>query len=159
MSLHSPNSIASSRNCSFCAHAILQDSDEPFVVLDALKDWRFAGNPLVVGEPHIRFYAGSPLRTSDGYNLGSLCIIDDKPWIEFNPRQRHTLREFARVVMREMELSRDTVSAISSTAELDKSASFAHALLLQTTDPPQNSRSDATLHRDVHSRVPRNGIK
>ncbi|CEH17896.1 two-component sensor molecule [Ceraceosorus bombacis] len=102
-------SIASSRNCSFCAHAILQDSDEPFVVLDALKDWRFAGNPLVVGEPYIRFYAGSPLRTADGYNLGSLCIIDDKPWTEFNPRQRHTLREFARVVMREMELSRDTI--------------------------------------------------
>ena len=96
-----------SRDCSFCGHAILQEGDEPVVVLDATKDWRFAGNPLVLGLPSIRFYAGSPLRTADGFNIGSLCIIDDRPREEFNPRQRHTLREFARIVMREMELLRD----------------------------------------------------
>jgi len=101
--------LAKSRDCSFCAHAILQDGDEPIVILDASRDWRFAGNPLVLGQPHIRFYAGSPLRTQDGYNIGSLCIIDDKPWTEFSPRQRHTLKEFARVVMREMELLRDRI--------------------------------------------------
>lgn len=100
---------AKSRDCSICSHAILQQTDEALVILDAQKDWRFAGNPLVKGPPHIRFYAGSPLRTSDGYNLGSLCIIDDRPWQEFSPRQRHTLKEFSRVVMREMELSRDTI--------------------------------------------------
>ncbi len=99
--------LAGSRDCSFCGHAILQEGDEPVVILDAQKDWRFAGNPLVTGLPNIRFYAGSPLRTPDGFNIGSLCIIDDQPRSEFNPRQRHTLREFARVVMREMELLRD----------------------------------------------------
>lgn len=101
--------VAAPRDCSMCAHAILQPADEALVVLDTLRDWRFAGNPLVIGDPHIRFYAGTPLRTSDGHNLGSLCIIDDVPWTDFNPRLRHTLREFGRVVMREMELIRDTI--------------------------------------------------
>ena len=101
--------VAQDRDCSLCSHAILQTSDEALVVLDTERDWRFAGNPLVRGPPNIRFYAGSPLRTADGYNLGSLCIIDDRPWQEFNARQRHTLKEFSRVVMREMELARDTI--------------------------------------------------
>lgn len=109
ITIASLQAIAGSRNCSFCSHAILQDSDEPIVILDAAKDWRFSGNPLVQGSPDIRFYAGSPLRTSDGLNIGSLCLIDDKPRTEFGPRQRHTLREFARVVMREMELLRDKI--------------------------------------------------
>ncbi|KAN0063891.1 hypothetical protein ACQY0O_003497 [Thecaphora frezii] len=102
-------STAGSRNCSFCSHAILQDNDEPMVILDTAKDWRFAGNPLVQGTPNIRFYAGCPLRTQDGHNIGSLCLIDDRPRAEFGPRQRHTLKEFARVVMREMELLRDKI--------------------------------------------------
>lgn len=110
LSIHHLQKIASARDCSFCSHSILQDSDEPVVVLDASRDWRFRQNPLVVSSPNIRFYAGSPLRTSDGHNIGSLCLIDDRPWEKFDPRQRHTLREFARVVMREMELWRDKVS-------------------------------------------------
>ncbi|KAG9104974.1 His Kinase A domain containing protein [Ceratobasidium sp. 370] len=82
---------------------------EPLIVLDTHQDWRFADNPLVVGPPYIRFYAGAPLRTSDGYNVGSLCVIDDRPHEEFTPRQRHTLKEFAAIVMREMELWRDKI--------------------------------------------------
>lgn len=109
ITIASLQTLAGSRNCSFCSHAILQDSDEPIVIFDAAKDWRFSGNPLVKGSPDIRFYAGSPLRTSDGYNIGALCLIDDKPHTEFGPRQRHTLKEFARVVMREMELLRDKI--------------------------------------------------
>lgn len=82
-------------------------SDEPFIVLNALEDWRFCNNPNVAGPPNIRFYAGAPLRTADGYNIGSLCIIDDKPRTEFPPRLRLILKEFAAVTMREMELWRD----------------------------------------------------
>ncbi|KAH8983215.1 Fph type histidine kinase [Lactarius akahatsu] len=83
--------------------------DEPMVVLDTRADWRFAKNPLVIGPPHVRFYAGAPLRTQDGYNVGTLAIMDDEPRVEFNPRQRHTLKEFAAIAMREMELWRDKI--------------------------------------------------
>lgn len=82
-------------------------TDEPFVILDTHADWRFVNSPQVVGPPHVRFYAGAPLRTADGFNLGSLCVIDDKPRSEFTPRQRLILREFAAVTIREMELWRD----------------------------------------------------
>ncbi|ODN82062.1 hypothetical protein L202_02378 [Cryptococcus amylolentus CBS 6039] len=95
------------RVSSICSHAILPRSDEPFVVLDTSQDWRFENNPNVVGPPHVRFYAGAPLRTSDGHNIGTLCIIDDKPRSEFTPRSRLILKEFAAVAMREMELWRD----------------------------------------------------
>ncbi|CAH1764379.1 360_t:CDS:10, partial [Entrophospora sp. SA101] len=95
------------REVSFCGHAILQEGDEPFVVPDALLDWRFKNNPLVVDAPHIRFYAGAPLRTNDGYNIGTVCVIDTKPCYSFNDKDCETLRDFAKVVMRELELWAD----------------------------------------------------
>ncbi|KAH8118230.1 hypothetical protein DFH11DRAFT_1724183 [Phellopilus nigrolimitatus] len=97
------------RDESFCAHAILQRGDEPTVVLDTLRDWRFSKHPLVAGNPNVRFFAAAPLRSSDGFNVGALCIMDDRPHSEFTPRQRHTLKEFAAIVMREMELWRDKI--------------------------------------------------
>jgi GAF domain-containing protein len=65
------------RDVSFCAHAIL--TDEPLVISDALLDPRFADNPLVTGEPFIRFYAGQPLHGTGGRRIGTLCIIDRQP--------------------------------------------------------------------------------
>jgi PAS domain S-box-containing protein len=65
------------RDISFCGHVV--DGGEPLVVPDAHLDPRFADNPLVTGDPNIRFYAGMPLRTPDGYVLGSLCAIDHVP--------------------------------------------------------------------------------
>ncbi|KAG8857653.1 His Kinase A domain containing protein [Tulasnella sp. 330] len=97
------------RAISLCAHTILQRGDEPMVILDASKDWRFKGNPQVVGDAHLRFYAGAPLRTAEGYNVGSLCVVDDVPRDDFSPRSRHTLKEFAAIVVRELELWRDTI--------------------------------------------------
>jgi diguanylate cyclase (GGDEF)-like protein len=92
------------RSSAFCAHAIAADG--VMVVPDALEDERFRTNPLVLGPPHIRFYAGAPLRSPDGHNLGTLCVLDHQPRPPLEPRQRHWLQSLADQVMRELELRR-----------------------------------------------------
>ncbi len=89
------------RDISFCTHAIEQD--EPLIINNALEDARFRKNPLVTGEPHIRFYIGIPLRTPDGYNIGTLCAIDRKPR-KLSSDEISLLRDLARLVIDELEL-------------------------------------------------------
>jgi GAF domain-containing protein len=91
------------RDVAFCAHAILQS--EPLIVRDALKDARFADSALVTRSPHIRFYAGFPLASPDGFALGTLCAIDRKPR-QLTPRQRTAMQSLARQVMALLELRR-----------------------------------------------------
>lgn len=93
------------RDVAFCAHAIL--SDLVMTVPDARLDPRFAGNPLVTGPPNIRFYAGAPLETRDGYRLGTLCIIDTEPRPGLSDRQQAIMRDLAAMVVAELELRRD----------------------------------------------------
>jgi len=84
-----------------CASAIL--GEEIWVVKDAKVDPRTLANPLVAGEFGLRFYAGSPLRTQDGYNLGTLCVIDKRPR-ELTDLQARVLDDLAALVVDELEL-------------------------------------------------------
>lgn len=92
------------RSVSLCAHA-LGDS-EPLVVPDAAADPRFADNPLVTGQPYIRFYAGAQLRTTAGFDLGTLCIIDTEPRQHPTARQLSLLQDLAETATLLMEQRR-----------------------------------------------------
>ena len=89
-----------SRDMGFCSHAILQS--EPLVVNDALRDDRFAENPVVIGDPHVRFYAGIPLHAADGACVGAFCIVDHKPR-SLSTAQLGMLKDIARLIEEELE--------------------------------------------------------
>tara|TARA_R110002167_G_scaffold141835_1_gene330232 strand:- start:10242 stop:10886 length:645 start_codon:yes stop_codon:yes gene_type:complete len=89
------------REVAFCAHTIV--ADKMMIVPDANLDNRFSQSPLVEGEPNIAFYAGAPIKTSDGFNLGTLCAIDTKPR-NLNEQQKTVLQDLANMVMDALEL-------------------------------------------------------
>lgn len=91
------------RGVAFCAHAIL--GNRVMVVPNALEDERFRSNPLVTDAPQIRFYAGAPLRSDSGHNLGTLCVIDSRP-MEPTPEQIRQLELLSELVIRELDLRR-----------------------------------------------------
>ncbi|MFC3095972.1 GAF domain-containing protein [Alteromonas sediminis] len=104
------------REVSFCAHAILQH--DIFVIEDALKDDRFADNPLVTDDPQIRFYAGAPLIHPNGLPLGTLCLIDQQPRT-LSQDEKHLLTDLKRCI--ELELvNQEQVSVDSETQLSDK---------------------------------------
>ena len=89
------------RDVSFCRHVV--EDGAPLVVPDAREDARFADNPLVTGAPHVRFYAGAPLRAPEGVTLGTLCLIDTETR-EFSDEDRAQLSELAALVVDRMKL-------------------------------------------------------
>lgn len=98
-----------SREASFCAHTINQH--QVMVVHDARQDERFHDNPLVTSEFGLRFYAGVPLMSVNGYAMGALCIIDDKPHPDFSRDDEERLLELAKMAADRLELRRIEVSA------------------------------------------------
>ncbi|TAF77444.1 MAG: GAF domain-containing protein [Bacteroidetes bacterium] len=100
-SKHGLDASETPRDISFCGHAI--NFDDVFVVENALEDVRFSDNPLVIDGPKIRFYAGAQLATPDGFNLGMICAIDDKPK-EILEDDKKLLKVFAKNIMNMLEL-------------------------------------------------------
>ncbi|MYL23975.1 diguanylate cyclase [Halomonas alkaliantarctica] len=115
---------------SICAHAILEA--DLLTVPDTTRDSRFAQNPLVVGEPHLRFYAGALLKNREGYPLGTLCVLDHKPR-ELTERQRFALQALANQVIAHMVL----VQAHREQAELIRELKVTRQELAKhaSTDP------------------------
>ena len=105
------------RDVAFCAHAILGNG--LFVVPNALEDDRFRSNPLVTGDPNVRFYAGSPLRTSEGYNLGTVCVIDHKERQEPEADTAQALKDLSDIVVELLETRRLKLRAEAITERMD----------------------------------------
>lgn len=99
---HGVDATETPRDIAFCAHSILQPN-ELFIVNDATKDERFHDNPLTKENPNVVFYAGAPLNSSEGYPLGTLCVIDNHPK-ELNKNQKESLLLLAKQVVRLIEL-------------------------------------------------------
>jgi len=112
---HGLEATQTPRDQAFCAHAILDDV--PLVVPDAHRDARFQDNPLVVGDPGIRFYAGAPLLNPQGHALGTLCVIDRQPRA-LAAAQIEGLQLLARQVVTQLEHRRVTAALASALAGL-----------------------------------------
>ncbi len=123
------------RDIAFCAHVVA--TGDLLEVPNALQDTRFAGNPLVTGPPHIRFYAGAPIRVGDGLTVGSLCVIDQVPR-KLADHQLLALRHLAGVAARGLE---SRAIARQATQELARGRQLLQATLdsivdaVITTDP------------------------
>ena len=122
------------RDPGLCASAIL--GDEPWVVENAETDPRTMANPLVAGELGLRFYAGAPLTTHDGFNLGTLCVIDQAPR-EFSSEEAGMLEELAGVVMDELELRLQARRTVSQELALREQAERTARQLQASLLPPE----------------------
>ncbi|MGR9089074.1 MAG: GAF domain-containing protein [Gammaproteobacteria bacterium] len=113
------DALETPRNISLCGHAIL--GHDVFIVPGATKDLCFAGNPLVVGKPHVRFYAGCPLRAGNGQALGTLCLIDRVPR-QFGADDVRSLQDLA--AMAEREFAAVTLATIDDLSGISNRRGF-----------------------------------
>jgi diguanylate cyclase (GGDEF)-like protein len=132
------------RSISFCDHAIRHDT--PTIVPNALDDPRFANNPLVLGEPHIRFYLGVPLCSPKGFNVGTLCAIDREPR-EASQEEVAAMCDLARLVVDELELRQ--IAAIDSLTGVLTRRSFLAEAERVLARGRQDGVSDSCIMLDV----------
>lgn len=139
------------KEVSFCGHAIV-DPDNIFTVKDSRLDSRFSDNPLVVGEPHVIFYTGVPLVSPEGFALGTLCVIDDKPK-ELNDQQLKTLKALSNQVVSLFELRKSKMMLERLTNDLESRNSalekFARVAAHDIKSPLNNisSLTEILLHQ------------
>lgn len=137
------NTAQTSRNDSFCAHAIIEP-DKIFTVKDSRLDSRFSDNPLVVGDPHVVFYTGVPLVSPEGLPLGTLCVIDDKPK-ELNEDQLVALQALSNQVVSLFELRKSKMLLEKFSKELEtrniELEKFAHVAAHDIKSPLNNISS------------------
>jgi PAS domain S-box-containing protein len=124
------------REHAFCTHTILSES--PLVIPDTHDDPRFARHPLVLEPPHLRFYAGVPLRAPQGHRIGSLCVLDTRPR-QPTPEQLAALQQLAHQVELQLELRSHLVETDQSLDRLEEAAPAAEEV------PPQTAAIDVQL--------------
>jgi anti-sigma regulatory factor (Ser/Thr protein kinase) len=127
--------VQTPRDVAFCAKAIEQPG--LFVVPDALEDPRFCDNPFVRQEPHIRFYAGAPLVTADGFALGTLCVLDQKPRT-LTAAQKSALEALKRQVIAQLELRRSLDDLSTALAARDKAEREQERILAELREALDN---------------------
>jgi len=130
------------REVSFCGHVVTNDT--ALTVPDALEDARFRDNPLVTGEPRVRFYSGVPLRTDEGFVLGTLCAIDHRAR-ELTSQQRAMLDLLARQVVDQLELRRKNLLLDKRLQELDEVKSRVQSILASANYSIIETTPDGTI--------------
>jgi len=143
-----------SRDISFCAHAIL--NNDLLIITDATQDERFKKNPFVTSDPKIRFYAGAPLITPDGHALGTLCVMDNVPRT-LRSEQQQALRVLARHVVTQLELrrhARELAAAREHTHKTQSELSRANAEIARLRQQVDRFKPNArpVKRRLTHSR-------
>ena len=150
---HGLNSCETPRDYSFCAHAI-NAPDDVFIIEDSTKDPRFEDNPLVTDEPYVIFYAGVPLVTKNGFPLGTLCVIDNKPNV-VSDGQVKSLRVLAKQVIKLLELRKNEQlleNALKNLQEQNNELNdYAHIISHDLKSPIRNIEAlIAWLREDYH---------
>jgi two-component system, sensor histidine kinase len=149
-----------SRDFAFCAHAIL--ADEPLVVCDSESDIRFADNPLVVGDPHVKSYLGVPIKAPGGELIGTVCAIDRKPhqWTQAEVEQVQLLAKVVSALLRQRKAMVDARQLSARVHRLSETLQFEQSMLEKIAnltgvatwyfDIPTNSLIWSTKARQLH---------